>query len=124
MAPVGRVSGDRPTPSGRSPSKGGPGNTPQVEKPANELDGLPKIRISYFEEVPYVQVLGDSGKAVVDHSCTEATILGLLLIAEAGNGLNRQLAREAPAVRPDKGAWVSGPMLDNTDRWPDQDGHH
>jgi len=64
--------------------------------PINELGDLPQVRVNYFERVPYVQILDDYGDTVLDLSCTDALNLALVLTAEAGQGLNRQLARTLP----------------------------
>jgi len=72
---------------------------PLIATPANELGDLPQVRVNYFEQVPYVQVLDDYGAPVLDLSCTDALNLALLLTAEAGQGLNRQLARALPQAQ-------------------------
>ena len=82
-------------------------SVPLVTTPANELGDLPRVRVEFFEQVPYVQVLDDTGHLVLDLSCTDALNLGLILVAEAGQGLNRQLARALPqgwpsALQPDR----------------------
>jgi hypothetical protein len=73
-----------------------PDDVPLLTTPANETSDLPRVRTSYFEQVPYVQVLTDSGKTVLDLTCTDALNLAILLTVEAGQGLNRQLARALP----------------------------
>lgn len=60
---------------------------------------ITEVRVNYFEQVPYVQVLDDYGAPVLDLSCTDALNLALLLTAEAGQGLNRQLARALPQAQ-------------------------
>ena len=70
-----------------------------ITTPANEIQDLPAVRVSYFEQVPYIQII-ESGHVVLDLSCTAALNLALLLVAEAGQGLNRQLARALPQSWP------------------------
>ena len=69
---------------------------PLIPAPPNELGDLPQVRVNYFERVPYLQILDDYGQTVLDLSCTDALNLALLLTAEAGQGLNRQLGRALP----------------------------
>lgn len=69
---------------------------PLIPTPPNELGDLPQVRVNYFERVPYLQILDGYGQTVLDLSCTDALNLALLLTAEAGQGLNRQLARALP----------------------------
>ena len=69
---------------------------PLIATPPNELGDLPQVRVNYFERLPYVQILDDYGDTVLDLSCTDALNLALVLTAEAGQGLNRQLARTLP----------------------------
>lgn len=57
------------------------------------------MRVSYFEQVPYLQVI-ERGQVVLDQSCTAASNLALLLVTEAGQGLNRRLARALPQSWP------------------------
>lgn len=77
------------------------GSAALITTPANEVHDLPVVRVSYFEQVPYVQVIG-GGRVVLDLSCTAALNLALLLVAEAGQGLNRQLARALPQSWPSR----------------------
>lgn len=75
-------------------------DVPLVATPAGEIADLPRVRTNYFEQIPYVQVLDDRGVPVLDLSCTDALNLAILLVAEAGQGLNRQLARALPQSWP------------------------
>jgi hypothetical protein len=72
-----------------------------VATPAGEVPDLPVVRVSYFEQVPYVQVV-EGGRVVLDLSCAAALNLALLLVAEAGQGLNGQLARALPQSWPSR----------------------
>lgn len=77
-------------------------DVPLITTPANDLGDLPRVRTNYFEQIPYVQVLDGYGEPVLDLTCTDALNLAILLIAEAGQALNRQLARALPQ------SWPSG----------------
>ncbi len=75
------------------------GSANLITTPANEIPDLPVVRVSYFEQVPYVEVI-EGGQVVLDLSCTAALNLALLLVSEAGQGLSRQLARALPQSWP------------------------
>lgn len=76
-------------------------SAPLITTPANEIQDLPAVRVSYFEQVPCIQII-EAGRVVLDLSCTAALNLALLLVAEAGQGLNRQLARALPQSWPSR----------------------
>jgi hypothetical protein len=77
------------------PPAGRLSSVPLVAHRTAELEDLPTVRTSFFEQVPYVEVV-DNGRAVLNLTLTDAVNLGLLLVAEAGQGLNRLLARVLP----------------------------
>ena len=70
-------------------------SVPLMAHRTTELEDLPAVRTSFFEQEPYVEVI-DNGRPVLNLTTTDALNLGLLLVAEAGQGLNRQLARALP----------------------------
>ncbi len=71
-----------------------------ITTPANELpDGL-TVHTRLADQVPYIEITTATGRTLLDLSCTGAMNLGLQLIAAAGEGLNRQIARALPQSWP------------------------
>jgi len=72
---------------------------PLISNPANELADLPVVTVELFERQPYMVVHGIDGRPAMSLSPTDALNLAVLLILEAGAGMNRQLARALPQVQ-------------------------
>ena len=53
----------------------------------------------FFERQPYIVVHGIDGHPAMSLSPTDALNVAVLLILEAGAGMNRQLARALPQVQ-------------------------
>ena len=81
------------------PPPGRLSSVPLVASRTTEMEDLPAVRTNYFEQVPYVEVV-DNGQTVLNLTTTDALNLALRLVAEAGQGLNRQLARALPQSWP------------------------
>jgi hypothetical protein len=65
----------------------------QIQTPADELGDLPTVRITTLHDVPYLQVLGYEQQPVLDLTLTDSLNLAMLLIEQAGEGMNARLAR-------------------------------
>lgn len=69
-------------------------NIPQIKASANDgLSDVAQVRVQYVEQVPYVQVHGLMGEAVLDLTGTEALNLAMLLIQGAGDAQARRIER-------------------------------
>jgi hypothetical protein len=74
-------------------------NAPQIDAPQEDVGYVPEVRTVMYKGIPYVKVLDERGRPLLDLTCVDALNLAMLLIQEGGEGLDRRVARARRAAR-------------------------